>query len=106
MVGSPGGRTIINTVLQILIHLIDHQTSLAEAVAAPRLHHQWLPDEILFEPDALTRETRERLAQWGHRLRENRHPQGAVTAIRFDAQDNQLEGAADPRSPDAAAVGW
>jgi gamma-glutamyltranspeptidase / glutathione hydrolase len=106
VLGSPGGRTIINTVLQVVVNLIDHQQSLAAAVAAPRLHHQWFPDEILFEPEALSGDTRERLTQWGHRLRENPHPQGAVTAIRFDASKNQLEGVADPRSPDAAALGW
>ena len=106
VVGSPGGRTIINTVLQVLINVIDHQMNLSDAVAALRLHHQWLPDEVLFEPGALTGETREQLAQWGHRLRENKHPQGAVNAIRFDARNHQLEGMADPRSGDAAAAGW
>jgi gamma-glutamyltranspeptidase/glutathione hydrolase len=106
VLGSPGGRTIINTVLQVVVNLVDHQLSLPAAVAGARLHHQWFPDEILFEPEAITGEVRERLAQWGHRLRENPHAQGAVNAIRFDAPSNQLEGAADPRSPDAAAIGW
>jgi gamma-glutamyltranspeptidase/glutathione hydrolase len=106
VLGSPGGRTIINTVLQVVVNLIDHQQSLAEAVAAPRLHHQWFPDEILFEPGALSLETRARLTKWGHRLRESPHPQGVVTAIRYDAPKQRLEGMADPRSPDAAAAGW
>jgi gamma-glutamyltranspeptidase/glutathione hydrolase len=106
VLGSPGGRTIINTVLQVVVNLIDHRQSLAEAVAAPRLHHQWFPDEILFEPDALSLETRASLTQCGHRLRENPDTQGVVTAIRHDARSNRLEGVADPRSPDAVAIGW
>ena len=47
--GSPGGSRIITTVLQVIVNVIDHSMTIAEAVAAPRLHHQWLPDEVLVE---------------------------------------------------------
>ncbi len=106
VLGSPGGRTIINTVFQVLVNIIDHQLSLPAAVSAPRLHHQWLPDEIVYEPGAFSTATADQLRQWGHHPRPGAHPQGVVTAILFNSQSNRLEGMADPRSPDAVAVGW
>ncbi len=108
LVGSPGGRTIINTVLQVILNTVDFRMDLSTAVAAPRLHHQWLPDELVLEsltagqPVPWPRVELERL---GHRVRLG-GAQGRVMAIqRLPGQEGYL-GAADPRDPDAAAAGY
>ncbi|MDB4809984.1 gamma-glutamyltransferase [bacterium] len=102
--GSPGGRTIINTVLQTILNVVDHAMNAQEAVDAPRIHHQWLPDtlnhEQLFSPDTL-----QLLRQKGHVLR-TRDPQGAAQVIVLDPKENLLEGGTDRRVPDGAAIGY
>jgi gamma-glutamyltranspeptidase / glutathione hydrolase len=66
VVGSPGGSRIITTVLEIIVNVIDHGMTLQEAVDAPRIHHQWLPDTLAAEPQALSPETVKSLAQMGY----------------------------------------
>ena len=65
-IGSPGGPTIINTVLQVIINVIDYGMTIQQAVDAPRFHHQWMPDEIRFEPFGLNADTRKELERRGH----------------------------------------
>jgi gamma-glutamyltranspeptidase/glutathione hydrolase len=65
-VGSPGGPTIINTVLQVIVNVIDYGMNIQEAVDAPRFHHQWMPDEIRYEPFGLNADTRKELERRGH----------------------------------------
>jgi gamma-glutamyltranspeptidase/glutathione hydrolase len=105
VLGSPGGRTIINTVLLTILNVIDHGMGVQQAVDAPRFHHQWLPDEIVYEPFGLSPDTIAALEMRGHRVRERPWPQGAVQAILVNAKDGLLEGAVDPRTPDGAAAG-
>src|SRR5690606_6191044 len=69
VVGSPGGRTIINTVLQVILNVVDHGQSMQQAVDAPRFHHQWLPDELVIERFALSPDSKSRLEAMGHRIR-------------------------------------
>ncbi|HKK93911.1 MAG TPA: gamma-glutamyltransferase, partial [Longimicrobiales bacterium] len=69
VVGSPGGRTIINTVLQVILNRIDHDMSPLDAVAAPRLHHQWFPDRISIEADGVSEADAEVLRAMGHTVR-------------------------------------
>jgi gamma-glutamyltranspeptidase / glutathione hydrolase len=106
VLGSPGGRTIINTVLQVILNVVDHRMDLPSAVAAPRFHHQWLPDQIQFERGGFTAETQSALIERGHLLAERQSAQGAIMAIRFHAGDDQLEGVADPRAGNGGARGW
>ncbi len=68
VLGSPGGGRIITTVLQVALNAIDHGMSLRQAVDAPRIHHQWKPDELYYEPWILSADVRERLAAMGHRF--------------------------------------
>jgi gamma-glutamyltranspeptidase/glutathione hydrolase len=68
VVGSPGGSRIITTVLEILVNVIDHGMTLQEAVDAPRIHHQWLPDTLAAEPFALSADTVSALTRRGHRV--------------------------------------
>ncbi|MEW6131163.1 MAG: gamma-glutamyltransferase [Acidobacteriota bacterium] len=65
-VGSPGGPTIINTVLQVVVNVIDYGMNIQEAIDAPRFHHQWMPDEIRYEPFGLNADTRKELERRGH----------------------------------------
>jgi gamma-glutamyltranspeptidase/glutathione hydrolase len=102
--GSPGGRTIINTVLHTILNVVDHGMNVQEAVDAPRFHHQWLPDVIRFERHGLSPDTLALLAERGHRVQ----PigiQGVVAAIAYDREKGVLEGAADRRWADSAAAG-
>jgi gamma-glutamyltranspeptidase/glutathione hydrolase len=102
--GSPGGRTIINTVLHVLLNVLDFGMNAQEAVDAPRFHHQWLPDRIRYERWGLSPDTQALLRQRGHALEEG-GSQGVANVIRYDAERDVLEGAADRRAADAAAVG-
>lgn len=70
-VGSPGGPTIINTVLQVILNVIDYRMDIQAAVDAPRIHHQWLPDRIVCEPFGMPRDVEQVLEGFGHKV-ENR----------------------------------
>jgi gamma-glutamyltranspeptidase/glutathione hydrolase len=106
VLGSPGGRTIINTVLLTILNVVEHGLDLTAALEAPRYHHQWFPDRILHERGTFAAETMAALRVRGHRLEESPYPQGAVGAIRVDPGTGRLEGLFDPRAPDGAAAGW
>ena len=103
--GSPGGRTIINTVLQTILNVVDFKMNAQDATDAGRIHHQWLPDRIRFEERALSPDTLALLTQRGHPL--DMVPRmGAAHLILFNRADNVLEGGIDRRRPDAGAAGW
>jgi gamma-glutamyltranspeptidase/glutathione hydrolase len=100
--GSPGGRTIINTVLCVLVNVLDFDMDLQAAVDAPRLHHQWLPDEVLFEGMAGQAAAVAQLRKLGHRvLAEER--QGDAHSIWVDPRSGRYIGAADRRLSGKAA---
>jgi gamma-glutamyltranspeptidase/glutathione hydrolase len=69
VVGSPGGRTIINTVLEIILNGVDFGMDVRQAVDAPRFHHQWLPDSVTFERNAIPDSTLQRLQALGHAVK-------------------------------------
>lgn len=102
--GSPGGRTIPNTVLDVVLGVTAFKLPLRAAVDAPRVHHQWLPDEVRYEAGAIPDATREELAGMGHALR--RAPvrsQGDAHSIWYDATTRTAYGVNDRRSPDSKA---
>jgi gamma-glutamyltranspeptidase/glutathione hydrolase len=94
--GTPGGSTIITTVFQVISNVIDHRMSLAEAVAAPRIHHQALPDQLFFEPSGLAEATRAALVEMGYLLEERKDWSGDVQAI-ARATGGGWIGVSDPR---------
>jgi gamma-glutamyltranspeptidase/glutathione hydrolase len=96
VLGTPGGATIITTTSQIVSNLLDHGLSLADAVAAPRLHHQHLPDTLQVEPGGLPADVVRALDSMGHTVRERPEWSGDVQAIAV-AADGSLEGVPDPR---------
>ena len=102
--GTPGGRTIINTVLETIINVVDYGMNAQEAVDVPRFHHQWLPDKILYERYGFSPDTIVQLQRRGHTLQEIRE-QGTAQVIVCNMKDDVLEGGSDRREPDGAAVG-
>ena len=105
VIGTPGGRYIINTVLQVIVNVLDFGMNVQEAIDAPRVHHQWLPDQIDYETRGLSPDTVALLRTRGHTLREgwpwDSIPQGIVVS-----SEGLLEGGSDRRAPDGAAVGY
>jgi gamma-glutamyltranspeptidase/glutathione hydrolase len=99
--GSPGGSRIISTVLQVIVNVIDYRMDVAAAVAAPRLHHQWLPDEVRIER-GFSDETLAGLRAKGHNVVESL---GQTSANSIAVTPNGLLGAPDPRTRGAAAAG-
>lgn len=97
--GSPGGSTIITTVLGILLNVLEYNMDVSAAVSAPRIHHQWLPDLLSIESFSLDALTLDELRRRGHRI-QVRNSWGNANAIEVKA-DNILEGAADPRGEGA-----
>lgn len=104
VIGSPGGRTIINTVLQVILNVIDHGMNVAQAIEAPRIHHQWLPDVTSMERFGFSPDTRQLYEMRGHEIR-FRGQQGSAMGIFIDHEQGLLYGGADSRAFDGRAVG-
>jgi gamma-glutamyltranspeptidase/glutathione hydrolase len=104
VVGAAGGRKIPGTVLQIVLGVVDFGMNVQEAIDAPRINHQWLPDVILHEPFGLSSDTVKALRALGHRVEER--PAGEWSRAHGIAyKDGMLEGGSDRRKPDGAAIG-
>ncbi|MEE8606267.1 MAG: gamma-glutamyltransferase [Nitrospiraceae bacterium] len=108
LIGTPGGRTIMNTVLQVIVNVIDFKMDIAEALAAPRVHHQWLPDKLRIERFGASPDTTRLLEMMGHEVQAwgTSRRQGRAMGIMVDPETGLLKGTADPRAADGAAVGY
>ncbi len=104
-VGSPGGPTIINTVLCVITNIVDYDMNIQQAIDAPRIHHQWLPDEFVFEPYGLSGDTQKALVARGHKLAKPRYL-GDAEGIMIEEKTGVRLGATDPRRSDGLAVGY
>ena len=104
-VGSPGGPTIINTVLCIITNVIDYEMNIQQAIDFPRIHHQWLPDELVGEPFGLSGDTQRALTARGHKLAKL-HYLGDAEGIMIEEKTGMRLGATDPRRSDGQAVGY
>ena len=98
-IGSPGGPTIINTVFQTILHVVDFGMDVQQAVDAPRFHHQWMPDEIEYEPRGINPDTMEILERMGHLFldEEKLETIGDAEAVMIEAGTGDRLGASDPR---------
>jgi len=101
--GSPGGSRIITTTLQVIMNVIDHGMNIQTAVSAPRIHHQWLPDEIRIE-QGISADTVRLLEGRGHKVVTN-SAMGAIQSIMI-GEDDTLYGGADPRRSTSSAMGY
>ena len=100
--GSPGGARIITTVLQSVVNTIDHEMNPAEAIITPRVHHQWLPDELRVEA-GISPDTIKLLQDKGHKV-VTKAPMGRIQIIQAD--DSGFYGYSDPRNPDGKTLGF
>lgn len=105
IIGSPGGRTIINTVFQTVLNVLAYNMRIDRAIEAMKIHHQWLPDRILYEQHLLSPDTRKALEKMGHRLQPVPNL-GVLMGITVDASNGLYTGAADSSSEDGAAVAY
>lgn len=107
VVGARGGPRIINAVLQIVVNVIDHGMNIQQAIDAPRIHHQWFPDAVRFEPYGLSADTARALESRGHKLEEATNPRNLASAegVMVEEGTGIRLGASDPRN-DGAPAGY
>lgn len=105
VIGSPGGRTIINTVFQTILNVVEYDMRIDVAIEAMKIHHQWLPDEIIYEKHLLSPDTKKNLELMGHKLK-SRRSLGSLMGIVIDTKHNILIGASDSNSLEGAAIGY
>ncbi|MBK7695973.1 MAG: gamma-glutamyltransferase [Saprospiraceae bacterium] len=105
IIGSPGGRTIINTVFQTILNVLSYDMQIDQAIEAMKIHHQWLPDVIYYEKHLMSPDTRKSLQLMGHKLQEV-DLLGSLMGITYDPALKIYMGAADSSSPDGGAVGY
>ena len=103
-VGTPGGSTIITSVFQVILNVVEHGMNMQQAVNALKFHHQWLPDKTVYEQNAFTPQTIEKLKQKGFILEAQKGTLGRMDCIML-RPDGTLEGASDPRA-DNTSVGY
>ncbi|MFY9609697.1 MAG: gamma-glutamyltransferase [Blastocatellia bacterium] len=96
-IGSPGGPTIINTVLQVVVNVIDFGMNIQQAIDFPRVHHQWMPDRIQWEPYGLNKDTRAALEKRGQVFAEKPGYIGDAQGVMIEAKTGMRLGASDPR---------
>jgi len=104
VLGSPGGPTIVTTVANVLIDVADYGLNIKQAVAAPRFHQQWMPDEVFMEEDRFSPDTLGILAAHGYHIAFGDH--GDAECIEVDPATGERLGASDPRTETARAVGY
>jgi len=106
IIGSPGGSTIITVVLQVILNCIDFDMNIREAIEKPRIHHQWIPDSIYYEPKSITDDVRKKLKAMGYAFIDEGAEQrilGIAEGIMIDNKNNIIYGADDPRGGGLAA---
>jgi len=108
VIGTSGGPTIITQILQVVVNLVDHGMSIRRAVEAPRIHHQWFPDVVDYEPYGLAQDVMAALVAKGHQLRINPNVPylGDVEAIAIEPGTGIRLGSSDPRNANARTLGY
>ncbi|HEX2140134.1 MAG TPA: gamma-glutamyltransferase family protein, partial [Woeseiaceae bacterium] len=104
-IGTPGGKTIITTTMQVILNVLDHGFDIGEAIEAGRIHHRWLPDYTRFEKLGFSPDTIRLYEEFGHTVR-IQDSMGSAMGVYHDLEKDLYLGAADSRAPDGAAVGY
>ncbi len=105
VIGTPGGRTIINTTFQTILKVLEFDMRVDHAIESMKVHHQWLPDRILYEPNTLSPDTKAALEAMGHTLAP-RSSLGRMMGIIWDQENGVFIGASDSSSPDGGVAGY
>lgn len=105
VIGSPGGRTIINTVFQTILNVIEYEMPIKKAIEVMKIHHQWFPNELTFEKDLMSPDTQKALEHMGHTTKETTNL-GRLMGILIPTDADVFIGASDSSSPDGGAVGY
>lgn len=105
VIGSPGGRTIINTVFQTTLNVLEFDMRVDKAIEAMKIHHQWLPDRLIYEKHLLSPDTRKSLEAMGHTVFGYSNL-GVLMGITLDHETKIITGASDSARPDGGAVGY
>lgn len=105
IIGSPGGRTIINTVFQTTLNVLEFNMRIDKAIEAMKIHHQWSPDVLSFEKHLMSPDTRKALEAMGHKLNAS-GGLGALMGITIDPETGIITGASDSSRPEGAAIGY
>lgn len=105
VIGSPGGRTIINTVFQTTLNVLEFDMRIDKAIEAMKIHHQWFPDVLTYEKNLMSPDTRKALEAMGHKL-SARSSLGVLMGITFDTETGIITGASDSARPDGGAIGY
>lgn len=105
IIGSPGGRTIINTVFQTVLNVLEYGMPIEKAIEMMKIHHQWLPDQLVYEKDLLSPDTQKALEKMGHKTRGVQNL-GRLMGIIYNPELNIYIGASDLSSPDGAPIGY
>ncbi|MFZ9031970.1 MAG: gamma-glutamyltransferase [Robiginitalea sp.] len=105
VIGSPGGKRIINTVFQTVLNVLEYNMQIDRAIEAMKIHHQWLPDRIIYEEHLLSPDTKRNLELMGHQLIPVSNL-GALMGIVIEPENNILIGASDSSRPEGAAIGY
>ena len=103
--GSPGGPTIINTVMQTIINVVDHGMNIQQAIDWPRFHHQWMPDEIRHEPFGISPDTMQKMTSMGHKFAERPGHMGDCEAVMIEDKSGVRLGGSDSRA-NGKSVGY
>ncbi len=105
IIGSPGGRTIINSVFQTVLNVLDHKMDIKTAIESGKIHHQWLPDQIRYEAYSISADTRKLLESMGHDLR-NVGNIGSLMGITIDQKTGIMSGASDSSASDGGVAAY
>ncbi len=105
IIGSPGGRTIINSVMQTVLNVLDHKMNIKTAIEAGKIHHQWLPDNIRYEKLAISADTKRTLEKMGHRFYPTSNI-GSLMGIILDPKTGVMSGASDSSATDGGVAAY
>jgi len=105
VIGSPGGRTIINTVFQTILCVLEYDMNIRRAIEAMKIHHQWLPDRIMYEEHLMSPDTRDALRKMGHKLT-GTYNLGSLMGILYIEKDDIYSGAYDSSSGEGGVAGY